>query len=634
MSGIIGILNLNGAPVTPGLLQRMMEPMDARWPDVRGTWSEGGVALGHAMLRATDESANERQPISFDGLVWITADARVDGRAELIRLIESDDGADLRSAPDVELILRAYRLWGEDCVSRLIGDFSFAIWDGRTQSLFCARDHFGVKPFYYVRTADSLIFASDIDALREHPDVSDRLNETAVGDFLVFSGNQDETSTVYDDIRRLPPAHRLIATRDRVRIERYWTLPADGHIRYADDREYVAHYRELFDQAVTDRLRTDRVSVMMSGGTDSAAIAAVAAQSLRQERSTAEVRAFTIVYNSLLPGDEEGYYAGLAAKSADVKIDYLAGDDYRLFERWNSPELYCQQPIDHSTLAVWFDCYFLCANHSRVVLTGYGGDPAMGGWNAYYMNLLKRGRVIKFMLETSRHILRYRTMRGMSLRSELRREMGVKDQWVVFPSWLDEEFTARTGLKERFELYYEPKAKLGHKTHPDAYEALATPLWSDLFESDFPVSAPIEARHPFFDLRLINFLLAIPPVPWCRMKMIHREAMRGVLPELVRTRPKAPLAGDRALARLNHPTTPDTLETSLPVVGDRYVDRKAFRRALDEYKRGVLMSYAPITAPLSLEYWMELQSSKESVQSTDFSRHVSTSERRRLKSVL
>ena len=116
--------------------------------------------------------------------------------------------------------------------------------------------------------------------------------------------------------------------------------------------------------------------------------------------------------------------------------------------------------------------------------------------------------------------------------------------------------------------------------------------------------------------------------------MIHREAMRGVLPEPVRTRPKAPLAGNRLLARLNHPTAPDTLETSLQVVGDRYVDRKAYRRALEEYKRGALMNYTPITAPLSLEYWMELQSSKESVQSTDFSRQGLASERRRLKSVL
>ncbi|MGH9754002.1 MAG: asparagine synthase-related protein, partial [Blastocatellia bacterium] len=372
MSGIIGVLNLNGAPVPPGLLQRMMEPMAARWPDAQETWIDGSVAFGHAMLRTTDESARERQPLSFDGRVWITADARVDGRAELIRLFESGDCDDLRSAPDVELILRAYHLWGEDCVSRLIGDFSFAIWDGRTQSLFCARDHFGVKPFYYVRTADSLLFANDIDSLRKHPDVSDRLNETVVGDFLLFGGNQDEATTIYDDIRRLPPAHRLIVTRDKIRIERYWKLPTDGHIRYADDREYVDRYRELFDQAVTDRLRTDRVSIMMSGGTDSAAVGAVAARLLRQERPTADVRAFTIVYRSLLPGDEEGHYAGLVAKSADVNIYYLAADDYRLFERRHRPELYCQQPIDHPMLALWFDHYFLCAKHSRVALTGYG----------------------------------------------------------------------------------------------------------------------------------------------------------------------------------------------------------------------------------------------------------------------
>jgi hypothetical protein len=104
---------------------------------------------------------------------------------------------------------------------------------------------------------------------------------------------------------------------------------------------------------------------------------------------------------------------------------------------------------------------------------------------------------------------------------------------------------------------------------------------------------------------LINYLLAIPPVPWCKMKTIHREAMRGILPEPVRTRPKAPLAGNRVLARLNHPTTPDTFDTKLLMVGDRYVDRNAYCYALGQYQLGVSRSYAPITAPLSLECWIQ-----------------------------
>src|SRR5262245_49471177 len=619
MSGIVGILNLNDAPVSTKLLQGMTESMAARWPDARHTWANWNVAFGHAMLRATGESTRERQPFSIDGSVWITADARVDGRAELIKLLESGDGANLESATDVELLLRAYYLWGNDCLKHLIGDFAFAIWDGRTQSLFCARDHFGVMPFYYVRTGASLLFASDIDALRIHPDVSDRLSESVIGDILLFGGNQDEAATAYADIRRLPPAHRLTVTRDGTRIERYWKLPTDGHIRYADGDEYVSHYRELFNQAVTDRLRTDRVSVLMSGGADSAAVAAVAAKTLQQERPAAGARAFTIIYRSLLPGDQEGYYAGLVAKSADLKINYLAGDEYRLFERWDRPEMYCQQPSNHPMMALWFDCYFRCANHGSVVLTVYGGDPAMGGCNAYFMDLLKRGRVVKFLLEAGRHALRHHTLRGLSLRSETKRRLGMRDRSLEFPTWLSDDFVTRTSLRERCELYYTPKAQSDHKTHPDAYEALITPLWSDLFESDFPVSAPLETRHPFFDLRLISFLLAIPPVPWCVKKMIHREAMRGILPESVRTRPKAPLAGNRVLARLNHPTAPDTLETSLPAIGDCYVDRKAYRRALEQYKQGVLMTYAPITAPVSLEYWM--QSRKAGAQAGLFKAH-------------
>ena len=155
------------------------------------------------MLRTTRESRHEQQPCSLDGRVWIVADARVDGQSELCQKLRSAGHDCRQSTNDAELILLAYRAWGDDCVRHLLGDFAFAIWDGPRQRLFCARDHFGVKPFYYARAGNCVVFSNTLSCVREHPAVSDEPNDLTIADFLLFGINQDETTTAYAGIRRL-----------------------------------------------------------------------------------------------------------------------------------------------------------------------------------------------------------------------------------------------------------------------------------------------------------------------------------------------------------------------------------------------------------------------------------------------
>ncbi|MGA9381234.1 MAG: asparagine synthase-related protein, partial [Phormidium sp.] len=272
MSGIVGIINRDEKPINPDLLQRMTEFMSYRGPDAQQIWLEGNVGFGHTMLRTTKESLAEKQPFSLDEKVWITADARIDGRGELIEKLEIKDNINV--VTDVELILRAYLVWGEDCVQYLLGDFAFGIWDEREQKLFCARDHFGVKPFYYAEVGNGLIFSNTLNCLRVHPGVSDELNDLAIADFLLFGLNLEFDTTTFADIQRLPPAHCLTWSKERRQIKRYWTLPTDGYIRYKQASEYVEHFQELMEKAVGDRLRTNQVGMFMSGGLDSSTLAA------------------------------------------------------------------------------------------------------------------------------------------------------------------------------------------------------------------------------------------------------------------------------------------------------------------------------------------------------------------------
>ncbi len=165
----MGILNLDGAPVDRVLLEGMTLSLAFRGPDAQEVWCQGPVGLGHALLQIASGTPLEKQPAQIDGRLWIVADARIDARAELIGKLKEKcqtSRALTLSTPDAELILHAYDAWGDACVEHLIGDFSFAIWDARERRLFCARDQFGVKPFFYAHVGSCLIFSNTLDCVR------------------------------------------------------------------------------------------------------------------------------------------------------------------------------------------------------------------------------------------------------------------------------------------------------------------------------------------------------------------------------------------------------------------------------------------------------------------------------------
>ena len=416
----------------------------------------------------------------------IFANARIDAREELL--------------PDTELILRAYERWGDDCVKHLLGDFAFAIWDDRRQRLFCARDHFGVKPFFYSHTADSFNFSSTLNELK----VSTTLNEIAVGDYLLFGVNQDQATTIYKDIQRLPPGHTLTVENNQIRIQRYWTPSLPAEIRFRDPDSYVERFSELLSRAVEDRLRTRRVAVSMSGGLDSTSLAAIA-------REHSNVSAFAVVYDTLIP-DQERHYSGLAAAHLGIPITHLSADGYSLFDgEMDQPEPFLISPLTGQ----FNDLLRLCEAFGPVALTGYDGDS--------------------FMNEPQ-----------VKLRTRIGRMLRKNDYHGFFPEWIDESFALRTNLRERCREFWVDQK---FERRPAAMRALHSKMWTALFEGYDPGATKLnlELRHPFIDLRLVEYLLAIPAVPWCVNKHILRSAMKNKLPDAVLNRHKTGLAGDPAL---------------------------------------------------------------------------------------
>jgi asparagine synthase (glutamine-hydrolysing) len=607
MSGIAGIFNLDGAAIVPELLQQMTDFLAFRGPDAQEIWVSGAVGLGHAMLRTTRESLGERQPASLDGETWITADARVDGRTELIQKLHAEDRSVRQAATDAELILHAYAAWGAQCVAHLLGDFAFAIWDGRKRRLFCARDHLGVKPFFYARVGHCLVFSNTLNCLRVHPRVSDAPNDQAIGDFLLFGLNQDLTTTAFADVQRLPPAHYLLCSAQASKVNRYWTLPIAGPIQYKRADEYVEHFRELLRTAVEDRLRTDRIGVFLTGGLDSSGVAATAKETLSKQSASFELRGHTAVYDGLIP-DRERHYAGLVGKALGIPIHYFVADDYGLCEGWDRPDPRWPEPIYDPLSAMDEAQLRQVASYGRVVLTGQGGDPAFSNLLSYHLWKLAKGfRFGQLARDLGRYLMSEGRMSRLYLRTRLRRWVSGNRWRRLYPAWLNDDFARRLDLRARWgRLNSEPAPE--HPLRPVAYQALTAPFWPYLFEGYDPglTLCPLEARHPFFDIRLLEYLLALPPVPWCVDKELLRVTMRGILPESVRLREKTPFAADPSAELVRHSKKHWVDHFQAAPGLTKYVRRERVPPIAGEKDADVLWMNL---RPLSLNNWLQSLSS-------------------------
>jgi asparagine synthase (glutamine-hydrolysing) len=405
VSGFTAIVNRNGAPVDRQLIRETARRMAFRGPDGLMVHGDGPVGLAHALLRTGEFERPETGIASLAGRYWIAADARLDAREELGESLGLDVWR-LRATSDAELILQLYAARGEDGLDALVGDFAFALWDAQRQQLVCARDAFGVKPCFYASVGDAVIVSNTLPCLLAHPDVADDVDESVVADFLITRENPALDKTFFRNVRRLPPAHRLKASKDSVRVERYWTLPDGDDVRYRRSREYVEHFTELLRRAVSDRLPERGAAVSMSGGMDSSSVAAMCKEVLA-ERCVPKRGLFacTAVYERSIP-DEEGYYAALVGEALGIPVHYFPLDDYELFGTLDRGSATAVEPVIDplESDGVLFD---FAARRTRVMLTGHGGDPAFRFDPFYLLGLLRRGRALRVASESLRHLFSF-----------------------------------------------------------------------------------------------------------------------------------------------------------------------------------------------------------------------------------
>lgn len=558
MSAICGIFNLDAGPVDENILLRMRDIVDYRGPDGAGIWTKDGVGLGHRLLVTTEESVGEKQPLTDGNGLWIVADCRIDNRDELKDVsVARGKKLDFDSLPDVAYILHAYAIWGEDVGNHLLGDFSFAIWDGRRRNLFGCRDIIGMKPFMYYWNGRRLLFGSEMKQLFE-AEVPKSLNLAYLGG-MIFDTYTDHEETPYEFVRKLPPGHSLTLHEGVLNVKRYWNWdPDEEPLSRLSLRENGEQFHKIFTQAVEVRLRHPegyRNGSLLSGGLDSSSIVSVAAS--RTGFRAESLPVFALRFPEIAPPDHLRHYEGVdESRYRDAVIErfglrFLPVDikGWGPFENYRENVWHQDHPLTFSNLA-YFQHLFQTVRESgvRSLLSGEGGDDIFIVGSQCFVDLLRRGDLLGFFNELrGRHRIlgtSYFALLNSAFRMLLPEVIKVSYRRFIkrpVPSWLREGFVKEVGLKERSErdlnwqCQYNRSRSFGIFCH---IHSAASPLGFEVFER-MASSCQLEARYPFFDLRLLRFMAS---VPWRQKtkegvkKCLLREALKDTLPPLVRDR--------------------------------------------------------------------------------------------------
>jgi asparagine synthase (glutamine-hydrolysing) len=608
MSGIVGIITFDGQPLDEQLLRTITESMKFRGPDACEILSSANFGFGHTLLGTSSESTGEKQPLNLNQKVWLTADARIDGRAELIAKLSelnAHERSQYENCSDAELILNAYLAWGQECVAHLIGDFSFAILDLKTQRLFCARDHLGIKPFYYARPAKTFIFSNTLESIQLHPEVTKRLNDQAIGDLLLFDFNRDPNRTSFQDISRLPPAHTLTLdlTTGECRIKRYWSSPEAVTLRYRNQSEYLEHFQDLFTRAVEDRIRTNRLQSFLSGGLDSTGIASEVVRIRQRLNRDLSLTGQCVVYRELMD-DQEGHFASIAAEALGIPLYYVVADPYLLYEDAGAPELLKPEPVHEPLQKLTYHQFSKIQADCRVALSGLGPDATMSFWlHSHIASMKSNSRLAELTMDLIRYFWLKRRPPRLHVLDRLGRTPGPQTLSDTYPRWLNKKFEERLELNNR-EVLLQSKEMGSHFRRKQAFQLLSDPgNWTYHFEyaDSGTTRLPVEVRYPYFDVRLVSYLMSIPAIPWCVDKRLLRETLKESLPAEIYKRPKTPLVADPFTRRIERGEDPWSKMESVHESLSGYVDLKQFRSCVADGSENLWVDMRPI----SLNLWLQ-----------------------------
>jgi len=590
VSGIVGLLRRDGADATPGDVDAALAALAPRGPDGLRSWGRGPVALGCAQHRSTLQSLRETLPLEDrEHRLAVVHDTRLDNRAQLAAELDLE-GRTAAEIGDGELILAAWRRWGERCPEHFLGDFAFALWDERERRLFLARDPIGVRVLFYAVTPRQVAFASEIKALVALPAVPRVLNPDRLAEFMAGFA-PDRTATFYAGVRKLAAGGALLASADEVRALRHHELTLPEHVHRGSADDVAAGFREVMAVAVRDRVRAPRgVAAMLSGGLDSSAIVSLARTPLR-EAGALPLPVFSFAFPHTPVCDESPFIAAVAAHG-DLEPHTLDCDALSPLDRFDELLAAIDEPFNGAHMPYRLAIGRLVAARGLgVLLEGNGGDAVVSYGFYFLAELVRRGRFLRL----ARELRALQARQGMAPRAtllryavtpnvpafarRLRRALVGDTSRFPAPPFVTAELAERTRLRERFREFWHrrPPARTEREQH---LREVVESLPGSTFELTYARFA-VEPRFPFLDRRVIEYCLAVPAAHKLEngiTRMLPRRAFAGLLPAAVTARNRKPNPAASLVVRF---FTVDLalVEAGLAAARSPYLDMPALRVA-------------------------------------------------------
>jgi len=632
MCGIVGYLSRRGGSILGReRLVAMRDTMVHRGPDDAGVelFDQGRAGLAHRRLSIIDLSAAGHEPMPYaDGRFWLTYNGEVYNAPELRAELEAK-GCTFRSTCDAEVILAAYATWGRDCVERLVGMWGFAIWDEKEKTLFCSRDRFGVKPFYYMDDGDLFVFASEIRAILARGAPLPAPRPSTVLAYLKGDIVDGLAETFFEGISRLRPGHNMMVSRQGREVWRYWALEAAPFGTEVPGAEDVARVRAAFEEAVRSHLTSDApLGVGLSGGIDSSSVFAVASRlgnpgsAGGSAEASSPVRTFTSYYDEPGPYDERRFSDMMTAAYPADEIVVRPGRE-QLFETLPPLIWHLEEPANARASFPRWHLLKEVGRHVKVLLVGEGADELLGGYSHHFRYLLKdyliRGRLLSCarevvaarrqttlrpgfeLLELSKGLARRALPQGLrpphppGAAAPLRPDLAAADP--VMPP------IPRPGFGRSDSWLHE-------RLHYDAFHDILPTTLKNADKTGMAFS--VECRVPFLDHRLAELFFSFGPVAkidrgWT--KAVFRRAMEGILPAEVQWR-RDKIGWSTPFENWFGPGGSMLDETMArvfdgPLCRDGWLDRAGVEALLAGHRAGRWPLSRPIWQWLAMTVWLE-----------------------------
>lgn len=533
MCGITGFIQWNtDLTRQSNLLLQMTNTLVSRGPDASGTWISNPCAFGHRRLSVMDPE-NGAQPMirkREDTTYTIVYNGEIYNAPEL-KLELQKRGHSFTTQCDTEVLLVAYMEWGPDCVDRLNGIFAFAIWDGKEEQVFMARDRLGVKPFFYSETKDAFIFGSEPKALLQHPDVEAVVHADGLAEIFIIGPARTPSHGVYASIKELRPGQTLTYDRNGSRIRTYWKLESAAHEDNVEDT--AAKVKELLQDTVERQLASDvPVCSLLSGGLDSSALSSLAVRYYNRT-GQGQIHTYSVDYVD----NDKHFKAHSFQPGADAPWIQRMVEDLNTQHHWiefDTPEVV--EALEYSTRTrdlpgmadVDSSLYLFCREIKKgatVAISGEAADEVFGGYPWFHREEMLNAGTFPWAVAPE--------LRANLLSSEIR-------DWIKPLEYLQDRYSEAVGEVPRLQGETGKAAQMRVMSYLNITRFMPTLLDR---KDRMSMGVGLEVRVPYCDHRLVQYVWNIPweiKVTGNREKGILRKALEGVLPDDVLYRKKSP----------------------------------------------------------------------------------------------